>query len=230
MAMLEKNTNAPDEMKKTKILIADDHRVVKEGIESLMASYSEFKVIGGALDGQEALEKIKELKPDIVILDIEMPKMNGIDVTREIRNFDPNVRIIIYSMYSNKEYVIDLFKAGISAYVLKEDPVSDLILAIKAVNGGGTYFSTKAPSILSRHIQELEKTKSDGDDLEKLSQREQQVLRLLAEGHSIKDIANQLYISPRTVESHKYNIMGKLQVNSMVDLVKIAIKKTLIKV
>jgi RNA polymerase sigma factor (sigma-70 family) len=217
-------------MTKTKILIADDHRVVKEGIESLLASYPEFEVIGGALDGQEAVERIKKLKPDIVIMDIEMPKMNGIAVTKEIRGFDPNIRIIIYSMYSNKEYVIDLFKSGISAYVLKEDPVSDLILAIKAVSGGGTYFSTKAPSILSRHIQELERSKSADDDLEKLSQREQQVLRLLAEGHSIKAIANQLYISPRTVESHKYNIMGKLQVNSMVDLVKIAIKKTLIKV
>jgi RNA polymerase sigma factor (sigma-70 family) len=217
-------------MTKTKILIADDHRVVKEGIESLLASYPEFEVIGGALDGQEAVEKIKELKPDIVIMDIEMPRMNGIAVTKEIRDFDPDIRIIIYSMYSNKEYVIDLFKSGISAYVLKEDPVSDLILAIKAVSGGGTYFSTKAPSILSRHIQELERSKSADDDLEKLSQREQQVLRLLAEGHSIKDIANQLYISPRTIESHKYNIMGKLQVNSMVDLVKIAIKKTLIKV
>ena len=128
-------------------------------------------------------------------------------------------------MYSNKEYVIDLFKAGIAAYVLKEDPVSDLILAIKAVSGGGTYFSTKAPSIVSQHIQDLEKTKTDDDDLKKLSQREQQVLRLLAEGYPIKEIANQLYISPRTVESHKYNIMGKLQVSSMVDLVKIAIKK-----
>lgn len=219
-----------DDMTKTKILIVDDHRVVKEGIESLLSSYPEFEVIGGALDGQEALEKVKSLKPDIVIMDIEMPKMNGIDVTREIRKFDPTIRIVIYSMYSNKEYVIDLFKAGISAYVLKEDPVADLIVAIKAVSGGGTYFSTKAPSILSRHIQELEKTKSDDDDLKNLSQREQQVLRLLAEGYSIKEIANQLYISPRTVESHKYNIMGKLQVNSVVDLVKIAIKKTLIKV
>ncbi|HNR12037.1 MAG TPA: response regulator transcription factor [Thermodesulfobacteriota bacterium] len=217
-------------MTNTKILIADDHRVVKEGIESLLASYPEFAVIGGALDGEDALEKIKSLRPDIVIMDIEMPKLNGIDVTKEIRNFDPDIRIIIYSMYSNKEYVIDLFKAGIAAYVLKEDPVSDLILAIKAVSGGGTYFSTKAPSIVSQHIQDLEKTKTDDDDLKKLSQREQQVLRLLAEGYPIKEIANQLYISPRTVESHKYNIMGKLQVSSMVDLVKIAIKKTLIKV
>jgi len=131
-------------------------------------------------------------------------------------------------MYSNREYVIDLFKAGISAYVLKEDPMSDLIIAVKAVKAGGTYFSTKAPTILLDHIKELEEGKIKRDGYENLSFREREVFLLLAEGKAIKEIAEKLYISRKTVESHKYNIMEKLHVNTITDLTKIAIRKNLI--
>jgi DNA-binding NarL/FixJ family response regulator len=133
-------------------------------------------------------------------------------------------------MYSDKEFVIDLFKAGISAYVLKDDPLSDLILALKAVKGGGTYFSTMSPTILLRHMKELEEKTESTDSYDTLSQREQEVFQLLAEGKRIKEIADELFISPKTVESHKYNIMEKLQAASVVDLTKIAIRKKLIEV
>lgn len=217
-------------MDKTKILIVDDHRVVIEGIKSALQEQPEFEVVGEAVDGLQAVDSTKSLKPDIVIMDISMPNLNGIEATRQIKQHNPEIQIVIYTMYSDKELVIDLFKTGISAYVLKDDPLSDLTIALKAVKGGGTYFSTKAPTILLRHMEELEEQTTSKDSFDKLSQREREVFILLAEGKSIKVIADELYISPKTVESHKYNIMEKLQATSVVDLTKIAIRKKLIEV
>jgi DNA-binding NarL/FixJ family response regulator len=216
-------------MDKTKILIVDDHHVVIEGIKSALKDHPEFEVVGEAVDGLEAVELVKSLGPDIVIMDISMPNLNGLDATKQTKKFDPEIYIVIYSMYADKELVIDLFKAGISAYVLKDDPLSDLILALKAVKGGGTYFSTMAPTILLRHMEELKEKTASEDFFDVLSHREKEVFQLLADGKGIKEIANQLFISPKTVESHKYNIMEKLQAESIVDLTKIAIRKNLIK-
>jgi len=217
-------------MPKTKILIADDHRVVIEGIKSALQEHPEFRVVGEAVDGLEAVEFAKSLEPNIVIMDISMPNLNGIEATRQIKGLKPGIQILVYTMHFDKEFVIDLFKAGISAYVLKDDPLSDLILALKAVEGGGTYFSTMAPTILARHMEEIEEKSTSKNSFDTLSQREIEVFQLLAEGKRIKEIAKQLFISPKTVESHKYNIMEKLQAASVVDLTKIAIRKNLIKV
>lgn len=217
-------------MDKTKILIADDHRVVIEGIKSALQEHPEFEVVGEALDGLQAVELTISLEPDIVIMDISMPNLSGVEATRKIKEQNPEIGIVIYTMYSDKEFVIDLFKAGISAYVLKDDPLSDLILALKAVKGGGTYFSTMAPTVLIRHMEEMEEKTTSKNSFDSLSQREREVFQLLAEGKSVKEIAGDLFISPKTVESHKYNIMGKLKATSIVDLTKIAIRKNLIKV
>jgi DNA-binding NarL/FixJ family response regulator len=216
-------------MDKTKILIADDHRVVIEGIKSALQEHPEFEVVGDATDGLQAVELARSLGADIVIMDVSMPNLNGIEATGQIKQSNPEIQIVIYTMFSDKELVVDLFKAGISAYVLKDDPLSDLILALQAVKGGGTYFSTFAPTILLRHVEELEEKTETEDPYDSLSQREREVFRLLAEGKSIKEIGNQLFISPKTVETHKYNIMEKLQATSIVDLTKIAIRKNLIK-
>ena len=217
-------------MSKTKILIADDHRVVIEGIKSALQKHPEFDVVGEAIDGLQAVESARSLGPDIVIMDISMPNLSGVEATRQIKELDPEIGIVIYSMYSDKGFVIDLFKAGISAYVLKDDPLSDLILALKAVKGGGTYFSTMAPTVLTRHMEEMEEKTTSKSSFDTLSRREREVFQLLAEGKGIKEIANQLFISPKTVESHKYNIMEKLHAASIVDLTKIAIRKNLIEV
>ena len=208
----------------------DDHRVVLEGIKSAIQEHPEFEVVGEAVDGLEAVEFVMSLRPHIVIMDISMPNLNGVEATKQIKRFNPEVSIIIFTMYADKEFVIDLFKAGVSAYVLKDDPLSDLILAIKAVKGGGTYFSTMAPTVLLRHMEELEEKSVSKDPFDSLSQREREVFLHLAEGTNIKKIADDLFISPKTVESHKYNIMEKLNASSVVDLTKLAIRKNLIKV
>ena len=186
--------------------------------------------MGETVDGLRALELVKSLNPDIVIMDISMPNLNGIEATKRIKRDRPWIGVVIFTMYSNKEFVIDLFKAGISAYILKDDPLTDLVFAIKAVKGGGTYFSTMAPSVLLNHMKELEEGTTVKDYYFRLSQREREVFRLLAEGKSIREIAAILFISPKTVESHKYNIMEKLHVRSIIDLTKIAIRKNLIEV
>ena len=216
-------------MGKTKILIADDHRVVVEGIRSALKEHPEFEVVGEAFDGRQAVELAKSLKPDIVILDISMPKLSGVEAAKEIKKLSPDIRIVVFSMHTDKQYVIDLFRAGISAYVLKQDPMSDLILALKSVQGGGTYFSTFAPTVLLRHMEDLAKSGDTKDGFETLSLREREVFSLLADGRPTKKIAGELFISPKTVESHKYNIMHKLKCRTMADLTKIGIRKNLIK-
>ncbi len=123
--------------------------MVNEGIKSALQDFPEFEVVGEAVDGLQGFELAKSLRPDIVIMDVSMPNLNGIEATKQIKQFNPEIKIVIYTMYSDKEFVINLFKAGISAYVLKDDPLSDLVLALNAVKGGGTYFSTLAPTILS---------------------------------------------------------------------------------
>ncbi len=216
-------------MKKTKILIVDDHAIVIDGIKKALSDHPEFEILGEAYDGYQALEQVESLKPHIVIMDISMPELNGIEATWQIKKSSPNTHIVIFTMHSNKEYIVDLFKAGISGYVLKSDPTSDLILAINAVRQGGNYFSKNTPRILLRHMKELEQGKHDKDGFDSLSLREREVFCLLAEGKSVKDVSNQLCISPKTVGSHKYNIMGKLDARTTTDLVKIAIKKDLIR-
>jgi len=218
-------------MQKASILIADDHRVVMEGIKSALREYPEFEVVGRALNGREAVKLVKQLMPDIVIMDISMPDLNGVDAALQIKKFNPNIAVIIFSMYSNKEYVVDLFKAGVSAYVLKEDPMTELILAIKAAMGGGTYFSTMVQNVLLNHMKALEVGKRNTRDaFEDLSLREREVFQLLVEGTSIKDTAKKLDVSPKTVETHKYNIMEKLNVRTVSELTKIAIKKKIIQI
>ena len=201
--------------------------MVIEGIKAVFQGHPEFEVVGEALDGVQALEQVRSLRPDIVIMDISMPHMNGIEAARRIKRLAPDVRVIIFTIHSNREYIIELLKVGISAYVLKESPLSELILAVKAAKEGGTYLNPVVAAQLI-HEQELEEAGNDKDGFEQLSMREREVLKLLADGKTVKEIAGQLCISPKTVESHKYHIMTKLGVRTIAGLTKIAIKRELI--
>jgi len=217
-------------MPKKRILIAEDHEIVIEGIKSILETHPGLALVGRALNGREAVKMAASLQPDIVVMDIAMPGLNGIDATLQIRKASPNIRIIIYTMNTDRELIIDLFKAGISGFVLKEDPISDLVMAIKTVSKGNTYFSSQAPEVFVEYVNRLEKGEVRKDPFDTLSLREREIFQLLAEGETVKSISKQLFISTSTVETHKYAIMRKLDLHSLSDLIKLAVKKRIISV
>ena len=219
--------------KKTRVLIVDDHTIVVEGIKKFLSEQPEFEVVGTASDGLEAVKKVKTLKPDIVIMDITMPNLDGIQATHEIKKLNDTIRVVIFTMHSDAAHAVTLFRQGISAYVLKGEPLSDLLLALKAVKEGGTYFSSVVNEAVRQHMEKIElgdanTAREVQNGIALLSIREKEVFPLLADGESIKEIAERLCISPKTVETHKYNIMEKLGVDSIAHLTKIALKKKLI--
>ena len=217
-------------MTDSRVLLVDDHDVVIEGIKSALDGLEGFTVVGMAIDGQQAVAQASRLQPDIVVMDISMPEMNGVEATRQIKERLPDVRIVIYTMFSDKEYVLELFRAGIDGYVLKQDPLSDLLLALDAVKAGGTYFSTEAPKVLGEHLRGAGRSGGEAkpNALDALSGREREVFKLLADGRSVREIAEALFISPKTVESHKYHIMAKIDVETVTDMTKLAIREKLI--
>ena len=214
----------------TRILIVDDHDVVLEGVKAALGKYPELQVVGMASDGRDALRKVEELSPDVVIMDIAMPYFNGIEATFQIKKALPEVKVIIFTMHSYREFLVHLMKAGISAYVLKNNPISDLYLAIQVVKRGGTYFSENAPEFLAAHVEQMLERKEQREPFELLSLRERQVFQLLAEGLPVREVATQLCISPKTVETHKYHIMEKLQIRSMTELTKEAIRRGVVQI
>jgi RNA polymerase sigma factor (sigma-70 family) len=220
--------------KKCRVLIVDDHAVVREGLKSALRDNPNYEAVGTAHDGESALEQVQALKPDIVLLDVFMPGMNGIEFTYRIKEMQENPAIVIYSMYAHGQYVLSLFRAGVSGYLTKDETIEDLMMALDVVRSGGTYYSNQVQQIIREHMTKLElgggeQAKEVGDGLARLSEREKEVFPLLADGFTIKEIAERLCISPKTVESHKYNIMDKLKVKSIAQLTKLAFKKDLIK-
>jgi len=212
-------------LKNTRILIVDDHQVVIEGIKRAFLEHPEFIITGTALNGHDAVSAVKSSKPDIVVMDISMPDLNGIDATLQIKRFDPGISIIVFTMYSHTEYVLDLFSAGIGGYVLKEDSLSELVMAIEATRAGGTYFTAPVQKIIMEHLKSLKSGSGrTSNPLDALSLREREVFQLLARGTSIKEIAAKLGLSTKTVETHKYNLMAKLGARSISDLTRLAIR------
>jgi len=209
-------------------LLVDDHIVVLQGLRTALEDEPGLTIVGQATSGKEALTRVGDLCPDLVIMDISMGGMNGIETTRRLRECAPDTRIIIFTMHANREYVVDLCKAGISAYVLKESPLSTLLSAVQAVREGGTYFDARAQALLASHLNDLHSARDSGGGVQSLSRREREVFVLLAEGRSVREIGESLHISPKTVETHKYNILEKLNARNVVALTRIAIREGLI--
>ena len=211
-----------------RILLADDHTIVRQGLARLLEDQTDLRVVGEATDGRMALEKATALKPDIVIMDIAMPVMNGIEAAKRIRKQLPETKILILSMYSHEHYIHELLETGISGYLLKDSSGRDIISAIKAAMKGETFLS---PSISKKVVESYlspRKSSSMEERYKQLSNREREVFQLIAEGHSTKRIGEMLYVSVSTVKSHKGNIMEKLGISNPIRLVHFAIKLGLV--
>lgn len=211
------------------IVIADDHEVVRHGLRSLMRSDPEIRIVAEAADGQEAVRLVEKHRPDVLLLDIVMPLLNGIEVTRETTRICPRTRTIILSMHTTESYVVDALRNGAAGYVLKDSRSSELLEAIRHVLAGRRYLS---PPLSQRAIDAyLEKIETVGlDPYDTLTPRERQTLQLAAEGFTNHEIAERLFISARTVETHRANLMKKLGLKSHTELIMFAVRRGLLKV
>jgi two-component system response regulator NreC len=214
--------------KQIRILLADDHNVMRRGLRLLLESQPEFRVVGEASDGRQAVEQADAIRPDVVVLDIAMPNLSGIEAAVRITSLLPNTSIVILSMHSDEGYVLRALKAGAKGYLLKDSAESDLIEAIKAVHAGRTFFSPEISKMLVEdYVREI-KARGLEDSYELLTPREREILQLLAEGRTNKDIAVSLNLSVYTVESHRRNLSDKLNFHSFADLVLYAVRKRVI--
>lgn len=209
-----------------RILLVDDHKIVRDGIEQLIINNSQHEVVASVSDGFEAIKQVKALEPDMVITDIAMPNMNGIEVAKAVNAFNPEIKIIALSMHSERAYVLEMLKAGVSGYLLKDVAFEELLNAIDAVNRNQIYLSASISSaIVENYVTEIRT--SETSQIDSLTSREKEVLKLIADGLTTAEIAAELKISEKTVEAHRRNIMTKLNIFSIALLTKFTIKEGL---
>jgi len=208
------------------ILLADDHVMFRRGVRRIIQSISDVEVVGEASDGFELLELLKKTEPNLVILDISMPNLRGLEATREIKIINPEVKVLMLTMHKDREYLCHAFSAGAEGYLLKEDADSELISAIDTLRKGGTYISPLlSPQLADLFVGRGASSRKPGALGEDLTVREREIIKLIAEGKSSKEIGGLLFISSRTVQHHRANIMRKLSIKKTADLVKYAIQK-----
>lgn len=208
--------------KKIRVLLADDHPVVRKGIRTWLGEVKNIEVVDEAVNGQEAVAKVKQFLPDVVLMDVDMPKLGGLDATKIIRKESPNTRVLILSMHTNKAVVLQIIQSGAQGYVLKDAPPTDILKAIEMVDGGEPFFSPNISQIvLNQYL--AESTGQEAEGAGKLTNRERQVLAMIAEGQSNKEMANKLGVGVRTIETHRERMMAKLDIHSVAGLTKFAI-------
>jgi len=215
-------------MSKTRILLADDHDIVRKGLRYLLDRRTGLEVVGEAVDGRQAVKLAEELEADIVIMDIGMPLLNGIDAATAIVKKNPKTHIIILSMHSDEDYVLRALTAGVKGYLLKDTVEVDLIRAIETVQKGRTFFSPDITEVLLEDYVRQLQDRGLQDSYDLLTQREKETLQLLAEGKSNKEVATVLDVSPLTVDTHRSNLMQKLSLHSTAEIVLYAVRKKLI--
>lgn len=215
-------------MQQTRILLADDHNVVRKGLKLLLESQPGFTVVAEAADGRQAVEQAEATSPDVAVLDIAMPNLNGIEAAQRIVSQQPNTSIIILSMHSDEGYVLRALKAGAKGYLLKDSAEGDLIEAIITVHKGKTFFSREIGEMLVEDYIRDVRTRGIEDSYELLTSREREILQLLAEGKANKEIATALNLSAHTVETHRRNLQDKLNLHSLAELFLYAVRKRII--
>jgi DNA-binding NarL/FixJ family response regulator len=211
---------------RTKILLADDHTIVREGILSLLQAHQEVVVVGTADNGHEVVEKARRTFPDIVVMDIAMPLLNGIEATRQLKKVLPQIRVIVLTMYADEEYVLRALQAGVRGYLLKRSAAAELLQAIRAVERGEFYLSSEISHVV---VERFLASPTPLEEAVVLSQRERQILQLVAEGHTNRQIATALGITPKTVDTHRTRLKTKLGIHDTPGLVRYAIRKGIVR-
>jgi len=214
-------------MKKIRVVVADDHTILRQGIKALLDNQEEIEVVGEAKDGREAIKAIEELSPDVILMDIAMPGLNGLEATRRIKKKFPKTKVVVLTMHTNEEYIFQILNAGADGYLVKETAFQYLISAINSVHRGEAFMSPSiSKKVMTDYIQRAQGEEKVGFDT--LTTREREILQLVAEGNSNKKIAEALFISPKTVETHRAHIMDKLNIHDSAGLIKYAIRKGMI--
>ncbi len=213
---------------KIRVLLADDHTILRAGLRMMIDAQPDIEVVGEASDGRQALAEAQRLQPDIVLMDITMPEMNGIEATRQIKRALDSTRVLILTMHENEEYLFQVLRAGASGYILKEAAGAELISASRIVCSGRFYMSPSAQSMMVGDYLQRVRSGEERDSYSALTEREREILKLVAEGHTNNQIAERLVISPKTVDTHRTHIMDKLNLHSRAELVKYAMRRGLL--
>lgn len=212
-------------MQKIKLLIVDDHAVLRDALRALLSLSEDIEIVGEASEGAEAVEKVQTLEPDVVVMDLGMPKMDGLEATRRIKKKFPKVKVLVLTQHDNREYILSAIKAGASGYVPKRALGSELVLAIRSVNQGQSFlYPSAAAALIDDYVHRVE----EKDPYETLTGREREILKLIAEGNTSRKIAEMLFISIKTVQGHRNKIMEKLDIHNRTELIKYAMRKGLV--
>jgi two-component system, NarL family, response regulator DegU len=218
-------------MDKINIVLADDHILVRKGIKAMLESEADINVIGEAGNGSEALESARILKPDILVLDIRMPEMTGLEAAAKLKSVSPDTKAVILSMHDSEEYVMQALDAGAFGYILKDTDKNEFVKALKQIHGGSKYFSGAVSNVLANqllNVKPASRVTSSAEDVYHLTRKEKEILRMVIDGKHNKEIAETFDLSVRTIETHRFNIMKKLGVNNAIDMVNKAVKENLV--
>jgi two-component system, NarL family, response regulator NreC len=215
-------------LEKIRVLLADDHTILRAGLKMMLNAQPDIEAVGEASDGRQAISEAEKLSPDVIIMDITMPECNGIEATRQIKRLLPEVRVLILTMHENEEYLFQTLRAGAAGYMLKEAADTDLISAIRVVSSGRFYLSPSAQSMLVSDYLQRVHTGEERDSYSALTEREREILKLVAEGYTNSQIGERLFISPKTVDTHRTHVMDKLNLHSRAELVRYAMRRGLL--
>ncbi len=212
-------------MEKIKVLLVDDHAIMRDGIRALLSLADDIEIVGEASEGREAVEKAQQLSPDVTVMDIAMPGLDGLEATRRIVKHNPRAKVLVLSQHDDKEYILSAIRAGAAGYIPKRALGSELVSAIRSVNHGESFLYPSAAAAL---IKDYREQAQSGDSFDQLTAREREILKLIAEGHTSKEIGAMLFISIKTVMGHRTKIMEKLGLHNRTELIKYAMKKGLL--